>query len=121
MYKKIIISTSLASVILFSGCGSQTPSEAILKTIENKNIAGEKNISNLIYDFYNRTKNNIHKSSCSNLSTTSDNLLDKTIIELSLKYCGKDKELENKMKSILNNINKNKSMSITFDKIDGTL
>ena len=120
MYKKIIISTSLVATLFLSGCGSQSPSDTILSEINTKNITGEKNISNLLFDYYKRAKNNVHKPNCSSLSTSSDNKFDNSIIELSTQYCNKDSELESKMKDILNKVNQAKSMDIKFEQIDGT-
>jgi len=121
MYKKIIISISVSTtLLLLNGCGSQTPTESILSEIDAKNVSGEKNVANLIFDYYKRAKNNIHKQNCSALKTDSDNTIDKSIIELSTEYCDNDSGLETKMKSILTNINNTKSMAIKFEQIDGT-
>ena len=120
MYKKIVISTSLITTLFLSGCGSQSPSETIVSEINSKNITGEKNITNLLFDYYKRAKNNIHKSNCSSLSASSDNALDNSIIELSSQYCNKDSELETKMKDILSKVNQAKSIDIKFEQIDGT-
>jgi len=115
---KYFISLSL-SILLF-GCFSENdkPSQIILKDINKKNIIGEENIILYIKDIYKRSKYNITKKDCELLSTESSDDIDKLVINIAKKNCKKPiNNLDKEFKDIINNINKNKSLNISFDKI----
>jgi hypothetical protein len=110
----------LASVLLM-GCGEDTsPSGALLSVVNEKKMTSQEDVSKTISDYYKRAKSNIVKDNCSELSTSSENILDKSIVEVSKKHCGHTDSFKQEMNSALTKINTDKSMSISMKDIDGT-
>lgn len=121
MKKLAFALTLFGATLLFTGCGDDTsPSGALLSVVNEQKMTSQDDVAKTISDYYKRSKGNILKDNCSELSTSSDNILDKSIVELSKKHCGNENALKQEMNTVLTKINTDKSMSISMKDIDGT-
>jgi hypothetical protein len=120
MYKKIITSSLIAATIILSGCGKDTsPTGSIMNKIEENKVVGEKNIAKIIKNFYKKGTENIKNPKCSIIEIKTEDAVEISIIETSKKYCGNIEGFEKEVKKVIEEINKEKGMAITFDMVNG--
>ncbi|WP_428737665.1 hypothetical protein [Sulfurimonas sp.] len=123
MKNTLILSLAVAGLVSLTACSSDKevdPTTVLINEINKQEKQDLETTIKVMKSFYKDTLMNVNSKDCAVQTTTDKDELEKAMILLSQKYCGKSGLFDNEMQVILNNVNVKKQINIGMNKIDNT-